>query len=176
MSKKVYLIDIDGTICDDIPNEESEKFATAEHFPDALETINKWYDDGHVIYFFTARESVHKEVTETWLKEKGFNYHGIIMDKPRAVDGEEYHWIDNKKVRATTFLDSFTDLVTTTKEVEVFKDEVSSEPLIENNTKGNVKDNENETRKAGPPPAPSSIQIREGEQPRNPDIESEQDS
>ena len=38
---KNYLIDIDGTICDDIPNEEPERMATAVIYPDALETLNK---------------------------------------------------------------------------------------------------------------------------------------
>jgi hypothetical protein len=33
---KNYLIDIDGTICDDIPNEEPERMATANVYPDAL--------------------------------------------------------------------------------------------------------------------------------------------
>ena len=48
-----YLIDIDGTICDDIPNEEPERMATAKVYPDALETLNKWYDEGHIICYFT---------------------------------------------------------------------------------------------------------------------------
>ena len=43
---KNYLIDIDGTICDDIPNEEPERMATAKLYPDALDTLNKWYDEG----------------------------------------------------------------------------------------------------------------------------------
>lgn len=120
-NRKLFLIDIDGTICDDIPNEESDKFATAEHFPDALETLNKWYDEGHNISFFTARESKHREVTEKWLKEKGFKFHSLIMDKPRIKDGEIYHWIDNKPVKATTYLDKFTDLVKSNKVVEVFR-------------------------------------------------------
>jgi len=38
---KNYLIDIDGTICDDIPNEEPERMITAELYPDALITLNK---------------------------------------------------------------------------------------------------------------------------------------
>ena len=49
---KNYLIDIDGTICDDIPNEEPERMATAKVYPDALKTLNRWYDQGHVICFF----------------------------------------------------------------------------------------------------------------------------
>jgi len=40
---KVFLIDIDGTICDDIKNEESHLYPTANHFPNALEIINKWF-------------------------------------------------------------------------------------------------------------------------------------
>ena len=48
---KNYLIDIDGTICDDIPNEEPERMATANVYPDALITLNKWYDEGHIICF-----------------------------------------------------------------------------------------------------------------------------
>ena len=39
---KNYLIDIDGTITDDIPNEEAERMATCKPFPDALKTCNKW--------------------------------------------------------------------------------------------------------------------------------------
>ena len=33
---KNYLIDIDGTICDDIPNEEPERMAFAKVYPEAL--------------------------------------------------------------------------------------------------------------------------------------------
>mgnify|MGYP006230908395 CR=1 FL=1 len=36
---KNYLIDIDGTIGDDIPNEEPERMVTAKHYPDALKTL-----------------------------------------------------------------------------------------------------------------------------------------
>ena len=61
---KNYLVDIDGTICDDIPNEEPERMATAKLYPDALKTLNKWFDQGHLICFFTARI----EVTEKLLR------------------------------------------------------------------------------------------------------------
>lgn len=119
--KKVFLIDIDGTICEDIPNEKAEKFPKAKHFPDALEILNGWYDEGHNITFFTARTSEHREVTEKWLADKGFKYHSLITDKPRIKDNEEYHWIDNKPVKATTYLNKFTKLVKSNKVVEVFK-------------------------------------------------------
>lgn len=115
---KNYMIDIDGTICDDIPNEQPERMATAKLYPDALVTINKWYDEGHVITFFTSRIEEHREVTEAWLDKYGFKYHGMVMGKPR---GGNYHWIDNHIVRATRFLGKFTDLVASEETIEVFK-------------------------------------------------------
>ena len=43
---KNYLIDIDGTVGEDIPNEEAHRMATAEAYPDAIETINGWHGEG----------------------------------------------------------------------------------------------------------------------------------
>ena len=92
---KNYMIDIDGTITDDIPNEEPERMSTCKPFPDALKTLNKWYDEGHIITFFTSRVEEHRAVTEAWLSKHGFKYHGILFGKPR---GGNYHWIDNHLV------------------------------------------------------------------------------
>jgi len=114
---KNYLIDIDGTVCDDVPNEEPERMSTVLPYPDALEILNKWYDEGHIITFFTSRTEEHREVTEEWLKKHQFKYHGLLMEKPR---GGNYHWIDNHIVKATRFKGKFTDLIVKTKEIEVF--------------------------------------------------------
>jgi len=115
---KNYLIDIDGTICDDIPNEEPDRMATAKFYPEALETLNKWYQKGHIITFFTSRLEIHRDVTEKWLKKNGFKYHALLMDKPR---GGNYHWIDNHMVRATRYQGHFTDLVEKKVKIQVFK-------------------------------------------------------
>lgn len=112
-----FLIDIDGTICDDIPNEEPERMVTCDPFPDALEIINKWYDEDNIITFFTSRTEETRDITETWLKKHGFKYHGLLMNKPR---GGNYHWIDNHMVRATRFKGKFTDLIRKQKTIEVF--------------------------------------------------------
>ena len=117
-SIKNYLIDIDGTICDDIPNEQPELMKSAMLFPDALKTLNKWYNEGHIITFFTSRLEIHRQVTEKWLKDHGFKYHGLLMDKPR---GGNYHWIDNHMVRATRYEGKFTDLVEKNVKIQVFK-------------------------------------------------------
>jgi uncharacterized HAD superfamily protein len=116
---KNFLVDIDGTICDDIPNEEPERMETAALYPDALETLNRWYAEGHIITFFTSRTEEHREVTERWLQKNGFNYHGLLMGKPR---GGNYHWIDNHMVRATRFSGKFTDLIERKTSIQVFQD------------------------------------------------------
>lgn len=115
---KNFLIDIDGTICDDIPNEEPERMVDVPYYPDALEIINTWYDEGHIITFFTSRTEVHREITETWLKKSGFKYHGLLVGKPR---GGNYHWIDNHIVKATRFKGKFTNFIKLNKEIEVFE-------------------------------------------------------
>ena len=115
---KNYLIDIDGTICEDIPNEEPERMLDAKIYPNTLETITKWYNEGHQICFFTSRIEAHRLVTEQWLKKHGFKYHSLLMGKPR---GGNYHWIDNHIVRATRYEGVFGDMVEEQKTVQVFK-------------------------------------------------------
>ncbi|MDL1913824.1 MAG: phosphoheptose isomerase [Bergeyella sp.] len=116
---KNYLIDIDGTITEDVPNEEPERMSACEPFPDALETINRWYAEGHQICFFTSRTEDLKQLTVDWLDKHGFNYHSVLFGKPR---GGNYHWIDNHLVRATRYKGKFTDLVERQVTIEVFED------------------------------------------------------
>ena len=116
---KVYLVDIDGTISDDIKNEESHLYKDAGVLPHSKEVLNKWYDEGHLICFFTSRVEAHREVTEQWLKTNGFKYHSLLMGKPR---GGNYHWIDNHLVKATRYNGKFTDLIEKEVTIEVFDD------------------------------------------------------
>jgi len=117
---KNYLIDIDGTITDDVPNEESERMGTCLPYGGAQEILNTWYDDGHIITFFTSRSSKdHRSVTEGWLQKHGFKYHNLLMDKPR---GGNYHWVDNHIVRATRYNGNWTPLVEKELTIQVFND------------------------------------------------------
>ena len=119
-SCKNFLIDIDGTVCEDIPNEEPERMVDAEVFSDVVDIINSWFDAGHIITFFTSRLSEHAEITEAWLEKNGFRFHGVLYNKPR---GGNYHWVDNHTVRATRFNSKFTEFIKRWAEVEVFDDE-----------------------------------------------------
>ena len=86
------LVDIDGTVSDDIPNEESHKFGDAKVIEGSVESVNRLHDDGHIITFFTSRTEIHREATETWLIRNGFKYNSLLMGKPR---GGNYVWVDN---------------------------------------------------------------------------------
>jgi len=88
-------------------------------FDGAVELCNKWYDQGHIITYFTSRTEDLRAITENWLVENGFKYQHLLMNKPR---GGNYHWIDNHKVKATRFKGKFTEFVTKNKDIEVFED------------------------------------------------------
>ena len=115
---KNYLIDIDGTVTEDVPNEESERMATCLPYEGSVDMINTWYDDGHIITFFTSRTDEHEIVTKQWLDKHGFKYHYLLLNKPR---GGNYHWIDNHIVRATRYDGKWGELIKKEHTIEVFE-------------------------------------------------------
>ena len=62
---KNYLIDIDGTITDDVPNEEPERMSVVLPYEGAVDTLNRWYNEGHVITFFTSRTEEVRDITDS---------------------------------------------------------------------------------------------------------------
>ena len=116
---KNYLIDIDGTITDDVPNEEPERMRQVIPYEGSVETLNGWFDEGHIITFFTSRTEEVREITEEWLDKWGFKYSNLLMGKPR---GGNYHWIDNHIVRGTRYKGQWTELTNRTVEIQVFDD------------------------------------------------------
>ena len=121
---KIFIIDIDGTICENVPNEQgSERMRHAKPYDDSIAAINRLYEEGNYICFFTARTDEHGEATRDWLRKHGVKYHQLILNKPRKLppyDG--YHFIDDAHVRATTFKGKFSGFVKKKTEIEVFED------------------------------------------------------
>ena len=95
-----YCFDIDGTIC--TPG-TCGKCVYEGSMPkkDRIERINKLYDEGHYIMYFTARamgrssmlphdeakakaEDLLRPLTQAQLKMWGAKYHELIMGKPHA--------------------------------------------------------------------------------------------
>jgi hypothetical protein len=116
---KNYLIDIDGTVTEDVPNEEPQRMVDCLPYEGSVDIINTWFEEGHIITFFTSRTEEHREITTTWLNEHGFKYHGLLMNKPR---GGNYHWIDNHIVRATRYNGIWSPLTTKKVDIQVFEE------------------------------------------------------
>jgi uncharacterized HAD superfamily protein len=120
--RKIFLIDIDGTISEDIRNEEGpERMSHAEPITSSIDAVNELYDLGHYICFFTARTNEHEQITREWLKKNKVKYHQLILNKPRKLSPfTEYHLVDDSPVRATTFKGKFTGFVKKETAIEVF--------------------------------------------------------
>ncbi len=80
----VYCFDIDGTIC--VTPDANYHLSTPIY--ERIQIVNKLFQDGHEINFFTARGAVSgldwKDLTESQLQAWGVMYHKLIMGKPHA--------------------------------------------------------------------------------------------
>lgn len=105
MSYKVYIFDIDKTICDWI-NDDHKNLHIENMIPrmDMIKKINKLYDDGNKIIMMTGRGSVTgidwKDETENQLKVWGVKYHELkFVNKP-----PEYLYVDDKACSPKEFM------------------------------------------------------------------------
>ena len=86
---KIY-VDIDDTICyyDEIviTREKGKDYSSAKPYKERIEKINKLYDEGHEITYWTARGTMTGikwfNVTLKQLKEWGCKFHELKMGKP----------------------------------------------------------------------------------------------
>jgi len=82
---KIIYVDIDGTICT-----ISKPYSDAKPIPEHIEKINKLYDEGHQIIYYTARGAVTKvdysELTKKQLDDWGCKYHMLRMNHKPHYD------------------------------------------------------------------------------------------
>ena len=95
----VIYVDIDETICN---SPEDRDYSRAVPMVDRIERINKLYDDGHHIVYWTARGTGSgidwKDVTMEQFHRWGVKYHGLMMGKP-IYD----LFIDDKNINSDTY-------------------------------------------------------------------------
>lgn len=76
------FVDIDGTICS-----QEKDYANAVPWIEQIEKINKLYDEGHTIVYWTARGSTTGidwgPVTRAQLVKWGCKYHEVRLGKPQ---------------------------------------------------------------------------------------------
>ena len=111
MSKR-YCVDIDGTICSPTVGRDYHK---AKPWKDRIKVLNKLYDEGNYIIYFTARamgrfsgyshsiaarkaEEVLFDLTKQQLDDWGCKYNELIMGKPHAD-----LFIDDKGINCDDF-------------------------------------------------------------------------
>lgn len=89
--RKIFCIDIDGTLCS-----ENCKYEHAQPIKKVINKINKLFEKNKII-LFTARGYTSKtdwrNLTETQLSKWGVKYHELIFNKPFAD-----YYIDNKGI------------------------------------------------------------------------------
>ena len=97
------FVDIDNTICYYEGNDTKKmEYDKALPYKNRIDKINKLYDEGHKIIYWTARGSVTQKlwfnVTYSQLKEWGAKFHELKMGKP-AYD----LFIDDKNINSETY-------------------------------------------------------------------------
>jgi hypothetical protein len=79
-----YCFDIDGTIF----HTPGSDYPNSQPIPHRIAIVNKLYEEGHQITFFTARGTTTgidwRELTEAQLNQWGVRYHRLILGKPHA--------------------------------------------------------------------------------------------
>jgi histidinol phosphatase-like enzyme len=80
---KIIYVDIDETICQSPPN---RKYAEAIPIKENIEKINKLYDKGNTIVYWTSRGSRKQidwyKLTKSQLVAWGAKYNELRVDKP----------------------------------------------------------------------------------------------
>jgi histidinol phosphatase-like enzyme len=79
----IIFVDIDETICN---SPESRDYSKALPITSNINKVNKMYDNGHTIVYWTARGTGSgidwREVTEAQFQKWGVKYHDLKFGKP----------------------------------------------------------------------------------------------
>jgi hypothetical protein len=94
----IYMVDIDGTICDSINGDYNNAVPKLER----IAQVNFLFDSGHEIHYWTARGARTglnwNDLTSTQLKNWGCKYTSFNMKKP-SYDV----WIDDNAINSEDF-------------------------------------------------------------------------
>jgi|TARA_R110000822_G_scaffold97794_7_gene221692 hypothetical protein len=95
----ILYVDIDETIC---MSPDDRDYAKAKPIKKNIDKINKLYDDGNVITYWTARGTGSgidwRDVTEKQFDKWGVKYHDLKFGKP-IYD----LFVDDKNINSETF-------------------------------------------------------------------------
>lgn len=93
-----YCFDIDGTIC----TTEGANYATAAPILERIVVVNRLFEEGNRVIFFTARGSMTgidwQDLTRNQLSVWGVKYHELLLGKPHADI-----YVDDKGIQDSVF-------------------------------------------------------------------------
>lgn len=106
----IFIVDIDNTICRTVKNDQGNwDYPNSTPINYRINTINKLYDKGHTIIYWTARGTGSgldwSALTKQQLDEWGCKYHEVRLGKP-SYD----IWIDDKAFNDEHFFDYYEKL------------------------------------------------------------------
>jgi|TARA_A100000172_G_C3021698_1_gene103332 hypothetical protein len=100
----LIYVDIDETICE---SPKDRDYTKAQPIKERIEKINKLFDEGNTIVYWTARGTMTGidwyQVTQKQFDIWGVKYHDLKMGKP-AYD----LFIDDKNIKSDTFFNDTT--------------------------------------------------------------------
>ena len=93
-----YCFDLDGVICEDLLMDsvwgkecsEWDSMRWIRYYnevgpnEDIIEKMSELKKSGHIVIIYTARSSLHKEITQKWLAKHNVPYNQLVLDKPKA--------------------------------------------------------------------------------------------
>jgi len=100
----IYMVDIDDTICR-LDTRDPTNYLLAEPIENRIQSMNKLYDNGNVIIYYTARGSGTgldwEDVTYKQFQEWGVKYHDLKFGKPNYDI-----WVDDKACQCDIFFET----------------------------------------------------------------------
>ena len=97
----IIYVDIDDTIC---KSSSDQNYANAKPIPNRIAKINKLYDEGNTIIYWTARGTGTginwRDTTEKQFKNWNVKYHELKFGKP-IYD----LFIDDKNINSETYFE-----------------------------------------------------------------------
>tara|TARA_A100001015_G_scaffold300380_1_gene385712 strand:+ start:1374 stop:1784 length:411 start_codon:yes stop_codon:yes gene_type:complete len=98
--KRIYIIDIDGTIC----TKTKSDYISCEPITENIDIFNRLFEHGHEVHYWTARGALSgkkwDELTIKQLDSWNVKYNSINMGKPHYDV-----WIDDKAINSRVFCD-----------------------------------------------------------------------
>jgi len=83
-NKGVVSVDIDGCVALPLDAKDRHKYWLSVPIKEAIEKINKLYENKYVIIYHTGRDASYYAETFAWLIKQGCKFHALRMGKLSA--------------------------------------------------------------------------------------------